>query len=267
MTVWEVLLCCSASIPYKGYSVWVQNSISYHLTGCSWILFPAQQGSNTVPDLYFVGIRSVLPVPAFLSAPARDGWSSGVGNQGQSVPTSPSEQGTRQLGPHPAGKVWREERGSEKSRDHATFSEEVRQGCGDGAGLRRSWEHKSASRGQSAPRVRQSPVIRKISVMRRQLPGQTGKLGWGWVSGVRGQAQGRAGQLQHSSDEGQAWQPQLNGHSCARGRAATESSSSFLLKNSKAGQGVSELAFATQSWTRVPCSPDSHWDVWPLCPI
>jgi len=31
MAVREVLLCCSASIPYKGSSVWVQNGISCHL--------------------------------------------------------------------------------------------------------------------------------------------------------------------------------------------------------------------------------------------
>lgn len=113
MTVREVLLCCSASIPYKGYSVRVQNSISYHLTGCSWTLFPAQQGSSTLPDLYFVGIRSVLPVPAFLSAPARVGWPSEVGSWGQSVLTPRRTQ---------AGQVWRQEQDSEKSREHTRFS-------------------------------------------------------------------------------------------------------------------------------------------------
>lgn len=83
MTVREVSLCCCASIPHKGYSVQVQNSISYHLTGCSWALFPTQQGSNAVPALYFVCIRSVLSVPAWPSAPARDGWLSALGSQGR----------------------------------------------------------------------------------------------------------------------------------------------------------------------------------------
>lgn len=61
--------------------------------------FSIQQGSNVVPDLYFVGIRSELQVPALLSAPARDGWPLGVGSQDQSMLTSLAELGM----PHPAG--------------------------------------------------------------------------------------------------------------------------------------------------------------------
>lgn len=152
MIVWEVLLCCSASIPYKGYSVSVQNSISYHLTGCSWILFPALQGSNMVPDLYFVVIRSVLPVPALLSAPARDGWPSRVGSQGQPVTISLAEQGTRQPGPCCTGPKQGRSGDSERSRNHTNISEEVREVCGDEAGLRWSWEHKPESRGQGRSR-------------------------------------------------------------------------------------------------------------------
>lgn len=141
MIVQEVLLCCCASVPHKGYSVQVQNSISYHLTGCSWILFPTQQGSNTVPDLYFVGIRSVLPVPALPSAPARDGWPSAPGSQGRaehankpgSMGHSPARAPSLRI---QAEWVWRQEQGSEKNGVHPRFSEEVRQVCGDDAGLR-----------------------------------------------------------------------------------------------------------------------------------
>lgn len=133
---WEVLLCFSASIPYKGYSVWVQNSISCHLTGCSWILFPAQQGSNKMPDLYFVGIRSVLSVPAPLSAPARDDCT-------LRVLTSLAEPGTCQPGPHPPGhKQGRSgDRNEVQRRDHTRFSEEVRLVIGGKTGLRWSQEH------------------------------------------------------------------------------------------------------------------------------
>lgn len=78
--------------------------------------------------------------------------------------------------------------------------------------------------------------------MMRLFPGQTGRLVWVWAGGVPGQAEARAVQLQRSSGEGQARQPQLKSRSCAKGRAAAESSSSFLLKSS------SRLAKASQGW-------------------
>lgn len=73
-----------------------------------------------MPDLYFVGIRSVLSVPASLSASSRDGCT-------LRVLTSLAELGTCQPGPHPAGhKQGRSgDRNEVRSRDHARFSEEV----------------------------------------------------------------------------------------------------------------------------------------------
>lgn len=103
MTVREVFTLLLCQHPLQRLQCLVQNSISYHLTGCSWILFPIQQGSNMVPDLYFVGIRYELQVPALLLAPARDGWTSGVGSWDQSMLTSLAELGTLQPGSHPAG--------------------------------------------------------------------------------------------------------------------------------------------------------------------
>lgn len=111
MTVQEVLLCCSASILYKGYSVWVQNSISYHLTGCSWILFPTQQGSHAVPELHSVRIRPVLPVPGLPSGPARDGCSLRSGELGTGSTHKAARAGdspTRAPSCSPqVGQVWR----------------------------------------------------------------------------------------------------------------------------------------------------------------
>lgn len=52
-----------------------------------------------VPDLYFVGIRSVLPVPALLSATARDGWPSGWAARGRPCQLAGQNRGLASLGP------------------------------------------------------------------------------------------------------------------------------------------------------------------------
>lgn len=247
MTVWEVLLCCSASIPYKGYSVWVQNSISYHLTGCSWILFPAQQGSNTVPDLYFAGIRSVLPVPALLSAPARDGWPSGVGRRGQSGPPSPAEQGTDQLGPHPAGP----KQGRSGERNEVQRRLEITRGSVKNSDKVVVMEQVWGEAGNSSQRVmvRVSPET-VTHVSRSPVIHQARWQWWGGSSQVRLGSWAGSGSVvyvaRHMDVQGSC--------SIAQTRVKHDSLSSTAIPAQKAGQPLSLLpAFswkALQGWPR-----------------
>lgn len=204
MTVREVLLCCSASICYKGYSVWVQNSISYHLTGCFWILLPTQQCSNGARPL-FCGYPVCTPSSS-ITVSRSEGWLSlRHGELGQSALTHPAELGTSQPGPHPTAP----KQGRSGDKNEIQKRVEITQGSVKRSdkfmGMRQIWDEAGNTDQQVMSRVNVERVG-KITVV-RQFLSQTEMSVWVWVSRVCGQTEACAMQLQHSSDESPALQP------------------------------------------------------------